>query len=400
MPDKDADGLSSGAILRHALILLGLNEDLISVHLLTKGNTVHSDSERALMDAHSASYVFVLDQGSRPGPPIVSNPNTTTLIIDHHHATPTDFPTSSVHVTACTSPPVATSSLLTYTLCTPLHPSIATETAWLAIVGTHGDLGTNLKWLPPFPDMTAPFKQHTKKLLNTIVSLINAPRRTATYDVPSAWAALASTSDPRSIPQNARLLAARAEINAEVERCTHAAPRFSADGAVAVFRIASEAQVHPVIATRWAGHLSSKALRFVLVANEGYAPGKVNFSCRVARCARARGEEVDIIEGLRGYAGLTLDQVGRGEGEGRKTTPLIERVGDDFARGHVQASGGIVDVEHFEELMLLMRVGEKKKEGEGEKKDGGSPAKKKKAGIDPGQKNTLTGYFAKAAQKS
>lgn len=405
MPDKDADGLSSGAILRHALILLGLNEDLISVHLLTKGNTVHSDSERALMDAHQASYVFVLDQGSRPSPPVVSNPNTTTLIIDHHHATPTDFPTSSVHVTACTSPPVATSSLLTYTLCTPLHPSIPIETAWLAIVGTHGDLGTNLKWLPPFPDMTPTFKQHTKKLLNTIVSLINAPRRTATYDVPSAWAALAHTSDPRSIPQNARLLAARAEINAEVERCTHAAPRFSADGAVAVFRIVSEAQVHPVIATRWAGHLSSKALRFVLVANEGYAPGKVNFSCRVARCARARGEGVDIIASLRGYASLTLDEDGKGEGKGGegKTTPLIERVGDDFARGHVQASGGIVSVEHFEELMLLMRVGEKKKEGEREKKDGsgssGSPTKKK-ASIDPGQKNTLTGYFAKAAQKA
>lgn len=136
-----------------------------------------------------------------------------------------------------------------------------------------------------------------------------------------------------------------------------------------------------------------------MVANEGYAPGRVNFSCRVARCARARGEGVDIIASLRGYASLTLDQDGQGEGEGRKT-PLIERVGDDFARGHVQASGGIVSVEDFEELMLLMRVGEKKKEGEGEKKDGGSPAKKKKAGIDPGQKNTLTGYFAKAAQKS
>ena len=48
--------------------------------------------------------------------------------------------------------------------------------------------------------------------------------------------------------------------------------KFSPDGKIAVFRIRSEAQVHPVIATRWAGHLQSKALEIVLVANEGYLP--------------------------------------------------------------------------------------------------------------------------------
>ncbi|KAM0717280.1 hypothetical protein Q7P37_007132 [Cladosporium fusiforme] len=409
VPDKDADGLSSGAILRHALILLGLNEDLIAVHLLAKGNTVHSATERAQMDAHEPSYVFVLDQGSRSSPPIVSNSTTTTLIIDHHHATSTDFPESSFHVTACTSPPVATSSLLTYLLCQPLHASIPSQTAWLAIVGTHGDLGTTLKWLPPFPDMSAPLKQHTKKTLNAVVSLINAPRRTASFDVLSAWTALSTTSEPASILTNPRLLAARAEINAEVERCTHAAPQFSADGSVAVLRIRSEAQVHPVIATRWAGHLNSKALEFVLVANEGYLPGKVNFSCRVARCARGRGAEVDIIASLRQYASLTLDADAEGGGETEEKkppVPLLQRVGDDFARGHVQASGGIVDVHDFEELMRLMRVGEK---GSARNEDGGSKSGssangkspgKKKAGIDPGQKNTLTGYFGKAAKES
>jgi hypothetical protein len=75
--------------------------------------------------------------------------------------------------------------------------------------------------------------------------------------------------------------------------------------------------------------------------------------------------------------------------------PLLERVGDDFARGHVQASGGIVNAEDFEELMRLMQVGVKSTKKEGEKS---SPAKKK-AGIDPGQKNTLVGYFGKASSK-
>lgn len=113
-------------------------------------------------------------------------------------------------------------------------------------------------------------KKYTKKALNDVVSLINAPRRTAARDVRSAWDALYDTADPRSILKNPRLLSAREEVGAEVERCTHAAPKFSPDGKIAVFRIKSEAQVHPIIATRWAGHLTSKNLEMVIVANEGY----------------------------------------------------------------------------------------------------------------------------------
>jgi hypothetical protein len=293
------------------------------------------------MEAYNPAYVFVLDQGSRQSPPLVSDPNVCSLVIDHHHATPADFPERSSHVTACISPPIATSSLLTYELCLPLHPSVHSLTAWLAIVGTHGDLGTTLKWLPPFPDMAEPLKRYKKKVLNGVVSLLNAPRRTATYDVRSAWDALATTSEPTEVLNNPRLLSARQEVNAEVERCTHAAPKFSADGKVAVFRIRSEAQVHPVIATRWAGHLKSNALEIVMVANEGYLPGKVNFSCRIARCAKGREEEVNIIQSLRAYASLPGQDAGDGSGEIKP--PLLERVGDDFARGHVQASGGIVN---------------------------------------------------------
>ena len=234
--------------------------------------------------------------------------------------------------------------------------------------------------------------------INDVVSAVNAPRRTATYDVQSAWDALCDTSDPASVPKHARLIAARAEVSAEVERCTHTAPKFSPDGKVAVFRINSEAQVHPVIATRWAGHLNSKALEFVMVANEGYLPGKVNFSCRIPRCARGRDPPISIIERLRYYASLTEEGIG-GADEGEKIAdrrPLLERVGDNFARGHVQASGGIVDVDHFEELMRLMQIGVKAAKPAGEESTT-SPSKKSKNKIDPGQTNTLMGYFGKAS---
>jgi len=69
--------------------------------------------------------------------------------------------------------------------------------------------------------MTDTFKTHTKKSINDAVSLINAPRRTAKYDVITAWNALLSSTDPKMLLNNGRLQSARAEINNEVELNTH-----------------------------------------------------------------------------------------------------------------------------------------------------------------------------------
>jgi hypothetical protein len=261
------------------------------------------------------------------------------------------------------------------------------------VVGTHGDLGNTFKWEPPFPDMKDCLKKYTKKTLNEVVSAVNAPRRTATYDVRSAWDALSETNDPPSILKIPRLRAARDEVNAEVERCTHTAPKFSPDGKIAVFRIKSKAQVHPVIATRWAGHLQSKSLEIVLCANEGYLEGKVNFSCRIPRCARAREPPVDIIASLKHYGSLPPPASTGSKDElytdDAQNTSLLERLGTDFARGHVEASGGIVGIDEFEELMRNMQIGVKppKKEGESE------TPKKKKSAIDSNQENSLLNYF-------
>ncbi|KAI1134422.1 DHH phosphoesterase [Hypoxylon sp. FL0543] len=378
VPDKDADGLTSGAILQKTLVLLGLEPRLISAHLLQKGSNIHEETERAAMAAHGPEYIFVLDQGSRKGPPVIDSPHKA-LIIDHHWSLEDDFPEGSDHVTACHSPPVATSSLLTYHICSALHEKVHESCDWLCVMGTHGDLGNTLKWEPPFPDMKATFKAYTKKALNDAVSLINAPRRTATYNVPAAWAALTAASSPSELLKNRDLLAARAEVNAEVERCTHTAPKFSADAKIAVFRISSAAQVHPVIATRWAGHLQSPKLEVILVANEGYLPGMVNFSCRIPRSARARTTPVNIIEVLKGIAAKAPNPT------------LRERLGESFARGHKEASGGIVPKAEFEEFMDILEIG-KKPEGGG----GGSPKKAKKEAA-PKQSNTLMNYFDKQA---
>ncbi|KAK7956373.1 uncharacterized protein PG986_005595 [Apiospora aurea] len=378
IPDKDADGLTSGAILQKTLILLGLDSGLISAHLLQKGSSIHVETERSIMASYEPEYIFVLDQGSRKSAPVIDGPHKA-LVIDHHFALDDDFPEGSVHVTACNSPPVATSALLTYHICSELHEKVATSCDWLCAMGTHGDLGNTLKWEPPFPDMKATFKAYTKKAVNDAVSLINAPRRTSTYDVPGAWRALISAKSPKELLTNSTLLSARADVNAEVERCTHTAPKFSSDGRIAVFRINSAAQIHPVIATRWAGHLQSPKLEVILVANEGYLPGMVNFSCRVPRSAKAREPPVNIIEVLKSIADNATDPTLRG------------RLGESFARGHKEASGGIVPRKEFEELIEVLEIGKKP--------EGSSPAKSKAKNAAPKQANTLMNYFGKPAGK-
>lgn len=124
-----------------------------------------------------------------------------------------------------------------------------------------------------------------------------------------------------------------------------------------------------------------------MVANEGYLPDKVNFSCRIARCAYTRNPEspVNIIELLKWYADRPSGVPGASEADSVPATDglptLRERLGDNFARGHKQASGGIVGVEDFDELCRVMEIGVKK--------DVGSSKKKPKV-----QKNTLDGYFS------
>ncbi|KAF2002462.1 DHH phosphoesterase [Amniculicola lignicola CBS 123094] len=369
-PDKDADGLSSGAILHHTLTSLGLSPSLISTYFPAKGCNIHDEASKEALSAKSPAYLFVLDQGSRKTPPLIDSSHKC-LIIDHHFAEEGGFPQGVDYVTAHDCPPVATSALLTYHICLPLHPDLGEKISWLAALGTHGDLGGTLKWQPPFPDMTATFKEHPKKAIMDAVALVNAPRRSSAYNVEDAWEAVLSATSPGSLLENGKLREASGEVRMETERCAHAPPKFSADATIAVLTIFSSAQVHPVIATRWAGFLKSNKLEVVMCANEGYLPGKVNFSCRVAKSARARDgdEKVNIIKKLEG---IVADNV-----------ELRERLGESFARGHKEASGGIVGKEEWEEFKKLMGIGENIR-----KKAGDTPKK-------TGQKNTLANYFTK-----
>ncbi len=110
-----------------------------------------------------------------------------------------------------------------------------------------------------------------------------------------------------------------------------------------------------------------------------HGPGMVNFSCRIARCARTRDPPVNIIESLKAAADLSTDG-------------LKDRLGESFARGHKEASGGVVPIAAFEELMHLLKIGEKQEKKQGN--DEPTPKKVKTVEKSP-QKNTIGNYFRK-----
>lgn len=128
-----------------------------------------------------------------------------------------------------------------------------------------------------------------------------------------------------------------------------------------------------------------------MCANDGYSPGMTNFACRIARAGggvatatvgeKRKADEdaaereaggTDIIAILKEYAS--------------RVPGLRESMGDDFARGHKQASGGIVRTVDFERLWEVMLHAEG---AEGER-----PTKKRKLAVTT-QKNTLEGWLKK-----
>lgn len=173
--------------MHHTLVSIGLPPDKIKVHLLGKSSSVFQDDEKEKMEAYGATRVIVLDQGSRGGPSLVNTQGgrVRILIMDHHESD--EFPEEALAVSACRSPPVVTSSLLTYLVCEPLHSRTCANDvcATFALLGVFGDLGPSYvkHWDDsPWPShLGAVMKRLTKKALSDAVSMMNAPRRMADY---------------------------------------------------------------------------------------------------------------------------------------------------------------------------------------------------------------------------
>jgi single-stranded-DNA-specific exonuclease len=149
---------------------------------------------------------------------------------------------------------------------------------WLAALGLIGDMAQE----SAFPELAAAQARWGKTALKNTVSLINAPRRTATADARPALKLLLQADGPKAIlsgmlPETQILLDAKAEVKAALEDAKRAPPSISGD--VALIRFASPCQIHPLVAQQWRGRLKDK---IVLAANTGYRAGWVHFAARTA----------------------------------------------------------------------------------------------------------------------
>jgi single-stranded-DNA-specific exonuclease len=307
-PHGDVDGLAAAAIVIRVLERLGATP---LTTLPGKGEHVHLPAMRARLAAAGGDGLIVLDMGTRRGPIVEGLP---TIVLDHHDAH--EVPDGVIFVSAAGREPVTPTGLLAYLVTRELVAS--DDLRWLALLATVGDLGMQ----HPFTELAdiAVRKTHVQKT----VSLINAARRAPEYKPELALSVLLAARGPHEIARGTvdgvdELEACRRAVQDEVTRVARVAPKV-VDG-VALIRFSSAAQIHPLIATRWAGRLAPK---IVIAANDGYLPDRVNFAMRSA-------SRTDLLAYLR--------SLGLGAVEG------------EFANGHPRATGGSVPRHEFDRLL-------------------------------------------------
>jgi len=289
---SDADGVAAGAILYRTLQRLRFSQPTLLV--TGKGaNAYTPQTKQRVADARPAA-LFVLDLGCLEEPVVTG---VLSCFIDHHR--PLGVPPQGVLISSYSWQPTPNAALLVYWLCGEVAPS--EDLLWVAAIGTLSDLGDKA----PFAIIAQAKKTYTAKWLREATALINAGRRSATGDAETALAAILAAQHPREIvegasPEAMRLAEYRREVTAALEEAKKAAPKFS--GQVALVRVNSPCQVHPLIAQIWRTRLRKY---IVLVGNEGYIPGYVAFSMRTAGEVNVldllAGIEVDVAEGYFGY---------------------------------------------------------------------------------------------------
>jgi single-stranded-DNA-specific exonuclease len=264
---SDADGITAGAILARAL---ERGSHAVAVEVTGKGEHAWSPSVRERLMRHHPQALIVTDLGSRDES-ILDVP---TLLIDHHR--PEGVPPRAELLTGYGLDPTPTSGLMAFWCAAGIAD--VQDLDWIAAISLLSDIGDNA----PFDLLADAKRRYRPTPLRDATTLLNAPRRSASGDARPALDLLMAVDHPREIvrgprPEVERLKAAKAEVNAAFAEAKRAAPVFS--GNVALIRIHTPCQVHPLIAQIWRTRLPNY---IVLAANTGYLPGRVNFSARAA----------------------------------------------------------------------------------------------------------------------
>jgi single-stranded-DNA-specific exonuclease len=309
MGHNDADGLSAAAIFVRALRAAGWAAE---PRILGRGeNPWSAETAAELADARLGGLV-VTDLGTRPGAVKAGTP---TVVVDHH--VPTGAPDGAATVISGHGfDPIPTSSLLAYWCAAGIAE--AEPLLWLAALGLIGDMAEKAG----FAEMDAA-RRYGVTALRDAVTLLNAPRRSASGDAGPALALLLKADGPKEVTsgqhaETAALRAAREEVKAELEAAKKIGPKVR--NGVALIRFHSPCQIHPLVAQAWRGRLKDN---IVMAANTGYRPGWVHFAVRSAR-------DVDLIGFLAEHAPPGADE--------------------NYGSGHAQATGGALrpgDWNHF-----------------------------------------------------
>lgn len=311
LADGDVDGLGAASVVWDAL---GEREKVFLTS--PKGRNAFGDETAALVSHENPASLFVLDLGVSPR---VIAPGVPTLILDHHH--PRGEPDGATVLSGYGLDPVPTSSLLAWRV------AGKPENAWKANLGNRGDMG------PAAPEIDEERAGGTKKAFEAAKSLLNSAKRSSDPDraVPAAFRLLLTAESPKAVVEvtgeDADLLRAAAdEVKAELTEARKIGPKFSKTEPVAMIRFSSPARVHPLIAQQWRGRLPKYA---VMAANDGYLPGRTNFSLRAS-------EGIDLLELLaRHGAALGINE-------------------PEYGHGHHAATGGSLPTEIFERLLQSM----------------------------------------------
>ena len=313
--DSDADGVTAGVVLQITLQRLGFTA--VDRSAPTRERDAWSRENRALIARHDPQTLFVLDLGSRAEPLFET---ARTCIVDHHR--PEGVPPGALLISAYSWKPIPNTSLIVFELCTPLAD--ISDIDWIAAIGALSDLGERA----PFELMMRVKERYAMSDLKEVTTLVNAARRASSYQPEIAARALLEHRSAAELlesesPDVEALRAARVEVNRELALAKKAAPKFS--GNVALVRVHSNCQVHPIIAQIWRTRLPKY---IVIVANDAYLPGRVNFSMRSAA-------PINLLD--------FLGAIDLGDGEG------------SYARGHDQATGGSLPIERWN--LLLSKLG-------------------------------------------
>ncbi len=311
LADGDVDGLGAACVVWDVLC-----ERPKTFLTAPKGRNAFGDETAALVAGENAKSLFVLDLGISER---VVAPGVPTLLLDHHH--PRGEPPGATVLSGYGMEPVPTSSLLAWKVAgTP-------ENAWKANIGNQGDMG------PSDPELDDERASGTKRAFDMAKSLLNSAKRSSDPDqaVPSAFRVFQAATSPKEVVEatgpDADILHRFAdEVKRELAEAKKNGPKFSKTEPLAMVRFSSPARVHPLIAQSWRGRLPKYA---IMAVNDGYVPGRTNFSMR-------GNAGIDLLAILARYG----EQLGIDEPE--------------YGHGHHAATGGSLPTEVFERLIAAM----------------------------------------------